>query len=53
MGLLEDGPSGHSQETSGLCMYLRRAEVQLMCRIPTWEWTHLVVRQSQLGVTSM
>jgi hypothetical protein len=38
-GLPEDGPSGHSQETSGFSMYLRRAEVQLMCRVPTWEWT--------------
>jgi len=28
-------------------------EIQLMCRIPTCEWTLLVVRQSQLGVTSM
>jgi len=36
---LPDGPSGHSQETSGFSMYLRRAEVQLMCHIPTWEWT--------------
>ena len=24
-----------------------------MCCIPTWEWTLLVVRQSQLGATSM
>ena len=36
---LPNGPSGHSQETSGFSMYLRRPEVQLMCRIPTWEWT--------------
>jgi len=28
-----------TQETSGFSMYLRRTEVQLMCRIPTWEWT--------------
>jgi len=28
-----------TQVTSGFSMYLRRAEVQLMCRIPTWEWT--------------
>jgi len=34
-----DGMSGHSQETSGFSMYLRRAEVQLMCRIHMWEWT--------------
>jgi len=38
-GLREDGPSGHSQETNWFSMYLRRAEVQLMCHIPTWEWT--------------
>jgi hypothetical protein len=36
---LPDGSSGHSQETSGFSMYLRLAEVQLMCRIRTWEWT--------------
>ena len=39
MGLPEDGPSGHSQETSGFCVYVTRVEVQLMCHIPTWEWT--------------
>jgi len=39
MGLPEDGPSGHSQETSGFSMYLRRAEVQSMYCIPMWEWT--------------
>ena len=27
-----------TQVTSGFSMYLRRAD-QLMCRIPTWEWT--------------
>jgi len=36
---LPDGPSGHSQETSGFGMYLKPKEIQLMCRIPTWEWT--------------
>jgi hypothetical protein len=36
---LPDGPSGHLQETSGFSMYLRRVKVQLMCHIPTWEWT--------------
>jgi len=34
-----DGPSGHSQETSGFRIYFTRAEIQLMCCIPTWEWT--------------
>jgi hypothetical protein len=28
-----------TQETSGFSMYLRRAEVQMMCRIPRREWT--------------
>ena len=37
-GRQEDGPSGHSLETSGFRMYLTHAEVQLMCRIPTLEW---------------
>jgi len=56
-----------TQETSKFRMYLMRAEGQLICRIPTWEWTvtwlsgspnwvrqarYLVVRQSKLGVTS-
>jgi len=36
---LPDGPSGHSQENSGIRKYLRRTEIQLMCRIPTWEWS--------------
>jgi len=39
MGLPEDGPSGHSQATSGLCMYVKRAQIEFMYRIPTWEWT--------------
>jgi len=67
-GLPEDGPSGHSQDTSRFRMYLKGNTVQLMCRIPMWEWTitwlsdslhwvrqwhHFFVRQSQLGVTSM
>jgi len=28
-----------TQVTSGFSMYLRLAEIQLMCCIPTWEWT--------------
>jgi len=36
---LPDGLSGHSQEASGYSRYLKRKEVQLICRIPTWEWT--------------
>jgi len=46
---LPDGPSGHSQETSGLSMYLRRAEVQSMCRIPTWEWKVFVCQTVPIG----
>jgi len=53
MALPEDELSGHSQETSGFRVDLRHAEVQLMCRIPTWGWTLLGVRQSHFGVTSM
>jgi len=46
---LPDGPSGHSQETCGFSMYLRRAEVQLLCRIPTWEWTVLGCQTVPIG----
>jgi hypothetical protein len=41
-----------TQVTSRFSMYIRRAEFQLMCRIPTWEWTVFVVSQFQLGVSS-
>jgi len=51
MGLLEVGPFGHSVETSRFSMYFGYVEVPLMCHIPIWEMTILVVKQSQIGVT--
>jgi len=49
MGLPDDGPSGHSQKTSGFRMYLKRKEFELICHIPTWEWTVLGCQTVPIG----
>jgi hypothetical protein len=49
---MEDGPSGHSQETSGFRMYLKRKEVQFMSYPHVGIDGYLVVRQSQMGATT-
>jgi len=67
MGLPEDGPSGHSQETSGFRMYLWRGDsidvsyppvgMDITSLSDSTNWVrqgwYLVVRQSRVGVTSM
>jgi len=54
MGLPEDGPPGHSQETSRFHMYLKvqRGSIDVSYSHVGMDG-YLVVRQSQLGVTSM
>jgi len=51
MGLPEDGPSGHSQETSGFSMYLRRGD-SIDVSYPHAGMDSIWLSESQLGVTS-
>jgi hypothetical protein len=44
--VIPDGPSGHSQETSGFSTYLKCKEDQLMCRIPMLQWTVICLSDS-------
>lgn len=49
MGVPNDGPSGHYQETRGFCMYSICGKIQFMYRIPIWQWTVFGCQTVQIG----